>query len=1038
MTIATRKRPAAAPLPSRVGVGVCILMLLLSLPALSQNAADRYAPHSVLATGHWAKISVAESGLYELTDSLLRAAGFEDPQAVKVYGYGGAMQPEALSPEYLVQTDDLPQVPTCIVGGKRLFHATGTVTWASDDATARTRNPYAVRACYFLSDRDGDEPLTLDSADFVGSFHPSPDDFHALYEVEDYAWYHGGRQLFDGRLFGKGVSRTYALPCHQSDQAVLRIVMSYKTYCDAEVLVDGEPRGHILVDESTTTGIMKKQFPDSYMKAAADTWAFTLDSLSQGDSLRVTISQVSGGDMRLDRIELRFSQPRPLPCLADVPQPRLEGTVANQDRHADSQADMVIIIPQTGKMQEEAERLARLHEVYDTMRVNIVRADELYNEFSSGTPDANAYRRYLKMLYDRAGTDVGKPRFLLLFGDAAWDNRMLVSDWRQYATDDFLLCYESEDSFSETACYVTDDFFGMLDDGDGKDIIKTDKSDVAIGRFPVREAGEAQVMVDKAWAYRLGANSGAWQNNICMMGDDGNSNMHMNDADSIARMVAKADAAYNIRKIYWDAYQRSTSATGYAYPDVERLIKEQMREGALIMNYSGHGAARSFSHEYVVTIDDFKSLVSPAMPLWFTASCDVCPFDGHEENIAEQAVLNREGGAIAFLGTTRTVYAQHNRALNRAFMSHVLSMDANGSPIAIGEAVRQAKNDQVQGSRTLQKAGINRLHYALLGDPALALRLPTRRAVVDSINGLDTDEGLQLLLAGDTATVSGHIEGAPDFQGVVTITVKDAEQTITCRLNPQSENEMPKAPLVYQDRPVTLFTGSDSVRNGSFRITVVLPKDISYADTPGQMLLYATDSTLSAHGHCEQFITAGADSYSPEGNGPDITVTVRTADGQQEPIFHADLYDEDGINASGSGIGHDMELVIDGQMRSTYILNSYFDYAFGDYRFGTVDFTLPQLSEGPHRLFFRAWDVLNNSAAVTLTFNIGTITAPSGIADISPSTFNLPPSTFNLPPSTFNLPPSTFDLSGRKSKTGTLLLRRMGDGTVKKIIGRRQ
>lgn len=1012
---------------------LCLLAAFVTIDGLAQRASrlsPLTAPHSILATGQWAKISIDETGVYELTDSLLRAAGFDDPQRVKIYGYGGAMQPEELNPDYLQMTDDLPQVPSCTIGGKRLFHATGTVTWNAEDDMARTRNPYATKACYFLSDNGDDTPLTLDSAAFVDSFYPSPADYHSLYEVDDYAWYHGGRQLFDSRLFGIGVSRTYALPCHQSDQALLSIVMSYKTYCKAEVLVGDTLLGSILIDPVTTAGVSKKQFPDGYMKAAADTWTFTLDSLPQADSLEVTIRQVSGGDMRLDRIELCFSQPRPLTSLAGVRQPSLEGIIANQDLHADSLADMVIIIPQNGKMQEEAERLAQLHETYDSMRVNIVRADELYNEFSSGTPDANAYRRYMKMLYDRAESESDKPRFLLLFGDAAWDNRMLISDWRQYNTNDFLLCYGSDNSFSETACFVTDDFFGMIDDGDGADIIKTDKCDVAIGRFPVRTPEEAQVMVDKAWSYRLSDNCGAWQNNICMMGDDGNANMHMNDADSIARMVARTHPAYNIRKIYWDAYQRNTSATGYAYPDVERLIKEQMREGALIMNYSGHGSARSFSHEYAVTIDDFKNLKSPAMPLWFTASCDVAPFDGHEENIGEQAVLNREGGAIAFLGTTRTVYAQHNRALNRAFMSHVISCD-DGKPIAIGEAVRRAKNDQVLGNRTLLKAGINRLHFTLLGDPALALRLPTKQVVVDSINGIDTGKGPQLLLAGDTATVSGHIEDDPDFQGIVTITVKDAEQTVTCRMNPQSDSEMPKTPLVYKDRPVTLFTGSDSVRNGNFCITIVLPKDISYADTPGQMLLYAISDTQTAHGHCEQFVMAGADSYSPEGNGPDITATVSTplpaADGQQPNLlFHADLYDEDGINASGSGIGHDMEIIIDGQMRSTYILNSYFDYAFGDYRRGTVDFTLPPLSEGPHWLFFRVWDVLNNSSAVTLTFNVGNSPIPSDIHDVLPSAFNKE---------------CDYDLTGRKaqhSASNTVLLRRMADGTMKKIISRRQ
>ena len=105
---------------------------------------------------------------------------------------------------------------------------------------------------------------------------------------------------------------------------------------------------------------------------------------------------------------------------------------------------MVIVIPTSGKLRTQAERLKEIHEKKDEITVKIVPADELYNEFSSGTPDVNAYRRYMKMLYDRAETDEEMPRYIVLFGDCAWDNRMKSVYWKNYSVDDFLLCYESE------------------------------------------------------------------------------------------------------------------------------------------------------------------------------------------------------------------------------------------------------------------------------------------------------------------------------------------------------------------------------------------------------------------------------------------------------------------------------------------------------------------------------------------------------------------------------------------------------------------
>lgn len=989
--------------------------------------------HSPFTEGRWVKISIPATGFYQLTDSLLQAAGFDDPQQVKVYGFGGTPQKEKLTREYLSATAAMPQVPVASVGGRRLFYGIGPLGWESPQTATRILNPYSRRACYFLTDSRVDAPLLIDSAQLVSSSYPAAADYHSIYEVDDYSWYHGGRNLYDRRLYGKGGARSYVLPAHACQEAKLTVTMSYKSYCDATVQVGDSVLGHLLINQSTTRGTGRKQFPDSYSKAAVDTWTFDLGPLA-ADSLTVTIRQLTGADMRLDHLVLTFDSPRPLPDLAScsLPVPDIEETVTPQDRHADTAVDMVIIIPPSGKLLEEALRLAALHETFDSLRVRVVKADELYNEFSGGTPDVNAYRRYMKMLYDRADTEADMPRFLLLFGDAVFDNRMLSSNFSQLDPADFLLSYQSDNSLSETACYVSDDYFGLLDDDEGGDLIKTDKFDLAVGRFPARTAEEAKVLVDKAYSYRKNEYAGDWQNVICFMGDDGNNNMHMNDAENVAAQVQEQSLAYHIKKIYWDAYQRTASATGYAYPDVSSLIRQQMRQGALLMNYTGHGATNTLSHEYVVGLNDFKTATSLRLPMWFTASCDVAPFDGHEENIGEQAMFNPNGGAIAFLGTTRTVYAVHNRAMNKSFMKYILDAP-DGRRNTIGEAVRLAKNDQVRGAQTQTQAGINKLHFALLGDPALQLAFPTETVVVDSINGIPVAEGQQRLLAGDTATVCGHIEGWPDFQGVVSLTVKDALETIVCRMNPQSAEQMPKAPLVYNDRPGTLFVGSDSIRSGQFRVTFAVPKDISYSDEPGLFLLYAVDDTrqLTAHGSEERFTMGSADSYDGTAEGPVVRAWLGSpafVDGAltaAAPLFHADLSDDDGINVSGCGIGHDLELCVDGLLRYTYNLNSYFTFDFGDYRCGSLEFQLPELAEGSHTLLFRAWDVLNHSSEVLLTFIVGAAASPSGIDDVEAGEDS----------------PTVFDLQGRRVQQGTsqasrLLLYRTLSGKVKKKLSK--
>jgi hypothetical protein len=215
-------------------------------------------------------------------------------------------------------------------------------------------------------------------------------------------------------------------------------------------------------------------------------------------------------------------------------------------------------------------------------------------------------------------------------GDASWDNRMLTSDWRTYSPDDFLLCYQSEESFSTTNSYVSDDYFCLLDDGEGSDLTKKDKTDVGVGRLTARTEEEARIMVDKIFGYVANANAGDWQNTLCFMGDDGNGNVHMAEADAAAIVAAEASASFDIKKIYWDAYQRTTISTGNRYPDATRLIKQQMQQGALLMDYCGHGVTYCLSHEQVVRIEDFAEQTSLRLPLWVTASCDIMPFDSQE------------------------------------------------------------------------------------------------------------------------------------------------------------------------------------------------------------------------------------------------------------------------------------------------------------------------------------------------------------------------------------------------------------------------
>ncbi len=969
-----RKKPIlrvhVMPLAYREGGYKWLVSFMLKIKAepVSRSKAMRkaegtqvYADNSLLAEGSWAKIRVSSTGVCELTEDVIKSAGFSDINKVRIYGYGGNMQPETIASDYLAETDDLPEVQQCVVDGKHLFYAKGPVSWSSSTDVTRTRNPYSDYGYYLITEGD-DDVATVDSATFVSQFYHAAEDYHSLYESDGYAWYEGGRNLCDAESISLGASKTYSLD-NDTGSTTGKIYVCVTAGEDTSVQI--AVNDSVMATLSISLG--------SYDKGSSSTRTLTLNNLQQTNT--VTLTTLSGGPARLDYISATYGAPRDSHILsASHPAAVYCCNITNQNHHADSQADMVIIIPTSQKLLAQAERLAAFHEEHDTLRVNIVPADELYNEFSSGTPDVNAYRRYMKMLYDRAESEDDQPKYLLLFGDCVWDNRLLTSGTQGLDADDLLLCFESENSFNEVSCYVNDGYFCTLDEGEGSSPQTSDMLDVAVGRFPVITASQAEIMVDKTIAYVKNENAGSWQNILVFLGDDGNSNTHMEAIDAAAEETAENHPEFLIKKVMWDAYQRVASATGNSYPEVTELLKAQQESGALLFDYGGHGSATQISHEKVLALNDFKEFTNTNLPLWITASCDIMPFDGTEETIGEEAVLNANGGAMAFFGTTRTVYSNYNKRINMAYLRYVLD-STDGKQNTIGEAQRLAKNYMITSG---QDRTTNKLQYSLLGDPAVALNIPKIKIVVDSVNGTAiTDTTSVNLKAGSVATVAGHVVTDEAFNGTVSATIMDSEETITCRLNDTSSDGASTA-FTYTDRTKTIYSGSDNVEDRAFSITFAVPMDINYSNESGLVTLFAVndDATLTAHGSSEGIILGGTETVNNDSIGPSLYCYLNSSSFSNggnvntTPYFVAEIYDEDGLNTSGVGIGHDLKLIIDGDMAQTYNLNDYFTYDFGSYTSGSVGYSIPQLTVGSHQLKFRAWDIYNNSSTTTLDFNV--------------------------------------------------------------------
>lgn len=654
-------------------------------------------------------------------------------------------------------------------------------------------------------------------------------------------------------------------------------------------------------------------------------------------------------------------------------EPTIVGTVANQNLHALHNIDYVIVTP--SDFYDDAVRLAQAHEDKDAITWAVVTDEQVYNEFSSGTPDASAIRWFMKMLYDRAGDNpVLRPKNLLLMGIGTFDNRKLLHN----SGNNTLLTYQAENSLVETKAYATDDYFAFMQDNSGmsgNNFADTrGRMSFGVGRLPVANKQQATNAVNKAIAYMHKLSHGDWKQQLCFLADDGDHGLHVNVSDEAAEPTRVKNPGFIVNKIYLDSYVQESSASGESYPLAYNQFSNFMQKGMLFMDYSGHGSANNICSEGFLTIADVQNLSNANQAFWVLATCNFSHFDQANPCSAAEAVINPIGGAIGVFSADRTVYASNNKTLNKNLCDTLFGRTTPFQyNMTLGQACAAAKN--MTGNDE------NKMPYILLGDPAIRLAYPTQYQVI-------TTSETDTLNALDIVTIHGYIQseetnpGTNDtatwFNGRMTISVFDKIQRVTTRDNDET-NEQKKQFFTYNDYPNCLFKGEALVENGHFTAEFMLPKDIRYQYGNGRIVYYAVDTITGEEGigHDERFVIGGSSSVEiTDTVGPELTIYLNDPLFQnggktnETPHFYADIYDENGINTVGSGIGHDLMLVLDNDPNTSYVLNDYFTATLGNFRQGKASYRMAPLKEGMHTISFRAWDLINNSSSATLRFEV--------------------------------------------------------------------
>ncbi|MBZ1327336.1 type IX secretion system sortase PorU [Aquirufa aurantiipilula] len=635
--------------------------------------------------------------------------------------------------------------------------------------------------------------------------------------------------------------------------------------------------------------------------------------------------------------------------------------IDHQDINQSPASELIIV--SSPALRKAAEKLAQYKNSQVNLKTSVISTDLIYHEYSGGKQDVTAIRDFL---YNQKNRADARLRYVILLGDASVDykNKNSVANATEKAS--YVPTYESRESHHPLLSYASDDYYGFLAPGQGEwtegNFPINESLSIGVGRLTARNPQEAMVLVNKLIDYsekQKSKRASLFQ--FSWIADDGDSNLHVQDAEDFSASLSKSNPLFPNQKIYLDQYPMALSNGIYTSSTTKLQVKKAWEKQGDFIHFIGHGAETVWTDEKIWTTEDIQKLYNAQhLPWVLTATCQFGRFD--DPNVlsgAELSLVSNQGGAIGLISTTRPVFQSSNYVFGQAFY-RLIQEHSQDSNYRMGDLFRDTKNQS--------HAGVINRNISLLGDPSL--ELPWN---YQSIN-----------LTIDTLTVGSEIAvpiPMPSFLDEVElylISPKRAQKTLGT-----------KTPTyTYETEGELFWKISSKITDGKLSFS---PKSIPqlHINTSGVILkIIGKDKFGKIWAGAKSVILKASNQASKDTQAPNIQIGLVNEPNvlatSTKPLLEIQLKDDVGFLWQKVN-GEISYLLVNDTLKVPLL--DYFQPSAGSANEGKVLYPFRNLPSGNYKIQVKCYDVNNNMSESTFRFQVSEENLTASFCLVFPNPF---------------------------------------------------